>query len=52
MLGMVTPTFVMSTFETIVGPREAELALMTGNRTISFEQQFPETSTRNTNIVI
>lgn len=27
MLGMVTPTFVMSTFETIVGRREAELAL-------------------------
>ena len=30
MLGMVTPTFVMSTFQTIVGKREAELALMTG----------------------
>jgi len=29
MLGMVTPTFVMSTFEQIVGRREAELALMT-----------------------
>ena len=29
MLGMVTPTFVMSTFEQIVGKREAELALMT-----------------------
>jgi len=27
MLGMVTPTFVMETFETIVGRREAELAL-------------------------
>ena len=27
MLGMVTPTFVMSTFENIVGTREAELAL-------------------------
>ena len=27
--GMVTPTFVMKTFETIVGKREAELALMT-----------------------
>ena len=27
MLGMVTPTFVMSTFQTIVGSREAELAL-------------------------
>ena len=26
---MVTPTFVMKTFETIVGKREAELALMT-----------------------
>jgi len=30
MLGMVTPTFVMSTFQGIVGKREAELALMTG----------------------
>ena len=29
MLGMVTPTFVMSTFAQIVGKREAELALMT-----------------------
>jgi 3,2-trans-enoyl-CoA isomerase len=26
---MVTPTFVMKTFETIVGKREAELSLMT-----------------------
>lgn len=29
MLGMVTPTFVMSTFQSIVGTREAELALGT-----------------------
>lgn len=29
MLGMVTPTFVMSTFQSIVGNREAELALGT-----------------------
>ena len=28
---MVTPTFVMKTFETIVGRREAELALMTAS---------------------
>ena len=35
MLGMVTPTFVMSTFQTIVGKREAELALMTGSLKIA-----------------